>query len=266
MIEKNNITGIILSGGKSSRMGSDKGLLYFNGKPFTQHIIEALEPLVSKIIIVSNTQDYDKFKYQRVKDVIEDAGPLAGLYSGLKTSKTEYNLVLSCDIPLIKTEILRLLINQMDNNTEIIQFEAQGKTMPLIAIYKSSCADTFFELLKADERRLQYAVNQCKLKTINLATKYTNAIINVNTPNELKYLKMQTNIKYFGQIAEVTQVESEIIEHNKTTVSELLDFVISKYPQLKQKEFKIAQNKVLVPAKTKLTGEEIALLPPFAGG
>ena len=59
MIEQKDITGIILAGGKSTRMGTDKGFLKFNGKSFIEYSIAALKPLVSQIIIVSNNPDYD---------------------------------------------------------------------------------------------------------------------------------------------------------------------------------------------------------------
>jgi len=77
---------------------------------------------------------------------------------------------------------------------------------------------------------------------------------------------MNINIKYFGQIAEVTQVEHEQFDFNNQTVSELIEALISKYPELKNKDFKVAQNQELVDIETQLTGDEIALLPPFAGG
>ncbi len=77
---------------------------------------------------------------------------------------------------------------------------------------------------------------------------------------------MHITIKYFGQIAEVTQKETEQLEVSGVSVSEVLDILFSKYNDLKNKEFKIAQNQKLVSKDEKLTGAEIALLPPFSGG
>ena len=185
MIDKKNITGIILSGGKSSRMGRDKGFLLFEGKPFVQYSIEALKPLVSNIIIVSNHRDYDVFGLDRIEDHIENAGPLAGIYSGLKHTKTEYNLVLSCDIPLITSEILKKLIDAIDDETEIIQIESEGKTMPLIALYKKQCEHIFIKLLNEGERRLQFAVNQCNIKNVVLNKDEIHFTNNINTPDQL---------------------------------------------------------------------------------
>jgi len=188
MIDKKNITGIILAGGKSSRMGTDKGFLMLNDKLFIQHSIDALKPLVSEILIVSNDKAYDVFNLKRIEDYIENAGPLAGIYSGLKTTKTMYNLVLSCDIPLIKTRVLNQLILGVDHTSEVIQIESNGRSMPLIALYKKSCTSIFKPLLDQGERKLQVAVNQCKIKTITLEDHEAKFTTNVNTKNELKQL------------------------------------------------------------------------------
>lgn len=77
---------------------------------------------------------------------------------------------------------------------------------------------------------------------------------------------MLITVKYFGQIAEFTKTEEESIEFSGRLVSELLDTLNSKYAALKTKDFKIAQNQELVSIETELTGQDIALLPPFAGG
>ncbi|MBC3759654.1 MoaD/ThiS family protein [Hyunsoonleella sp. SJ7] len=77
---------------------------------------------------------------------------------------------------------------------------------------------------------------------------------------------MEIAIKYFGQITEVTQREEELLEISEGTVSELLNILNSRYDGLKHKDFQIAQNQELVSKETVLTGQEIALLPPFSGG
>lgn len=189
MTDKRNITGIILAGGKSSRMGTDKGFLMLNDKSFMQHSIDALKPLVSEIIIVSNNPDYDAFGLNRINDSIENAGPLAGIYSGLEESKTDYNLVLSCDIPLINSDILKQLILVIDDVSEVIQIESNNRKMPLIALYKKSCITTFKNLLNQGKRKLQFAVNQCCVKSVSINENEDLFTTNVNTKDELKQLK-----------------------------------------------------------------------------
>lgn len=194
MIKKSNITGIVLAGGKSSRMGSDKGLLKINNKTFVEYVIDAVKPLVEEILIVSNNEEYNQFGYQRVEDSIKNSGPLAGLYSGLLHSKTEYNLVLSCDVPMIKTNILQLLIETNKNNYDVIQLQYENETMPLIALYKKQCMHKCLELLQQGEKRLRFAVNQFNTKTISVDSEWNQYLKNINTKEDLK--KINHAIEY----------------------------------------------------------------------
>ena len=77
---------------------------------------------------------------------------------------------------------------------------------------------------------------------------------------------MHITIKYFGQIAEITKTEEESLEFSGSLISELLEMLNTKYSELRNKDFQVAQNQELVSYETELTGAEIALLPPFAGG
>ena len=102
------ITGIILAGGKSERMGTDKGLILYKGKPFIKHVYEAMKAVLgNNIVVVSSNAAYDAFGYRRIEDLIADKGPVGGLYTALKQSKTKLNLVLSVDVPLISSELLK---------------------------------------------------------------------------------------------------------------------------------------------------------------
>lgn len=193
MKQQNNITGIILAGGKSARMGTDKGFVTFNNKQFVQYSIDALKPLVSNILIVTDNKNYNVFGYQLVEDTFKNQGPVAGIYSGLTASKTENNLILSCDIPLIKTEVLKKLISVVDNDSEVIQIESNGKTMPLIALYKKSTATTFKNALLNDERRLRHVLKTLKTKHIKLEEASQKATININTKEDLKTIQNDYN-------------------------------------------------------------------------
>lgn len=77
---------------------------------------------------------------------------------------------------------------------------------------------------------------------------------------------MQLNIKYFGLIAELTKCNEETLEFSEVTISELLEYLFAKYPELRTKDFQVAQNQEIVSLETIVSGEELALLPPFSGG
>jgi molybdopterin synthase sulfur carrier subunit len=77
---------------------------------------------------------------------------------------------------------------------------------------------------------------------------------------------MTISVKYFGLIAEITECDNEIISFSNKTISEFLEFLFEKYPNLKNKDFQVAQQQELVGLDTLITGNELAILPPFAGG
>jgi molybdopterin-guanine dinucleotide biosynthesis protein A len=185
---KNNITGIILAGGKSSRMGTEKGLIIYKNKPFVEHIIEAMSPLVDNIIIISNNKAYESFGFKCYEDLIKNTGPLAGIYTGLRYSKTNNNLIVSCDIPLIKTVVLQKLIDQKNDASEVIQIQSQGKNMPLIALYKKSCEVIFMEELHQNQKKVQKALKKCNVKTVIIDGSLEQVTANINTPEDLELL------------------------------------------------------------------------------
>ncbi|MBP2831506.1 molybdenum cofactor guanylyltransferase [Aquimarina sp. U1-2] len=186
MNQLKKITGIILAGGKSQRMGQDKGLMIVNNKPFIQHIIDALMPLTHEIIIVSNTSAYDTFAIKRVEDHIPNAGPIAGIHAGLMHSKTVNNIILSCDVPMITTSLLEKLTSYKNDDYDVVQFEANRKTMPLIALYKKRCAAYCLDVLSRGEKRLRTLISEMNTKTIVLPKKDWFLVHNINTVTDLK--------------------------------------------------------------------------------
>lgn len=77
---------------------------------------------------------------------------------------------------------------------------------------------------------------------------------------------MQIKIKYFGLLTEITNCQEEYVTDSLSTVNELLDLLFKKYPELKERDFQVAQNNSIVALETKINNTEIALLPPFSGG
>ncbi|MEM7085309.1 MAG: molybdenum cofactor guanylyltransferase [Bacteroidota bacterium] len=189
MIQKKNISAIVLAGGKSSRMGVDKGFIDLNGQSFIARILKTVEPFVQQTLIVSNDPNYDVFKIKRVSDIITNSGPLAGIFSGLFYSESDVNLILSCDVPLINETVLHTLIEGYDPQNDVIQLQSKGKTMPLIALYKKQCMHTCLESLKKGERRLTKVVEQLKTKTIILDASLDPFVRNINTEKELKAIR-----------------------------------------------------------------------------
>lgn len=189
MIQKKDITAIVLAGGKSSRMGADKGFIDLNGTSFMTRILTTAKPFVNKTMIVSNDPNYDVFHIKRISDIIPNVGPLAGIFSGLFYSESEVNLVLSCDVPLINAAVLNTLMEGYDAESDVTQLQSEGKTIPLIALYKKHCMHPFLASLKKGERRLTKVVEQMKTKTIILDSNLEPFVRNINTADELKEIR-----------------------------------------------------------------------------
>lgn len=188
MKRKPDINGIILAGGKSERMGTPKAFLEFQGKPFIWYCIEALKPLTKKIVVVSDDSRFEAFPITRISDEIKESGPVGGLYSGLNYSNTQFNLVLSCDVPCIQTSMLQRLVEAMDETIDVIQLAGPEKSHPLLALYQKRCTNYLKQQLENDERRLREVVAPLKTKTLIITGEEAKQLKNINTKKEYKEL------------------------------------------------------------------------------
>ncbi len=263
-----HITTIILAGGKSTRMGEDKAMLLYNDTTFIDHIIGTAIQVTDTILLVSNHIQHQNIKnVSIVKDLYPNKGPLAGLYSGLSYSKTTLNLVLSCDIPLITIDMLKFLISNYTNEHQAIIATTNDYKMPLIGLYTKGCLSTCKKLIEKNHLKMMHFLNELPaVKHINIPDTMKDQLININTPQDVAHLPISIKIYYFGQIAEITGSTEETIIRTKESIANLKQHLITKYPALNNASFRIAQNQQLTIDSDTITGEEIALLPPFAGG
>lgn len=167
-------------------MGSDKGLTKLNNTAFVQHIIEAVKPHVNESIIISDNEKHDVFGLKRYNDIISNVGPLGGIFTGLYHSKTVVNLVISCDVPMIDSELILELLKNYSNEHDIIQTKSNEKTMPLVAIYHKTCVSEAEQWIKEGKLRVREFVASRKLRTINLDKRFETQLFNINTPEQLK--------------------------------------------------------------------------------
>src|ERR1035437_8950358 len=127
-------TGIILCGGKSQRMGSEKGLVQLNNKALIMYSISLFNNLCSEIIISSNSNHYNKIGFQIIPDIYPDCGPIGGLYSGLKSATNNYCMVAPCDAPFLTIQLYSLLLEYCDDTLAIIP-SFNGNLQPVCGIY-----------------------------------------------------------------------------------------------------------------------------------
>jgi molybdopterin-guanine dinucleotide biosynthesis protein A len=154
---------VILAGGRGTRIGRDKCLLELCGKPLLLYVIEKalmLEP--DRVVVVlgrGNLERYGSMVPSRVslsEDIVEGVGPLAGIVSGMRRIDTDYALILPCDTPFIKLDVLRFLYDKAGEADAVIPRWPNGYIEPLQAFYRTSAA------LKAAEEALLEAGRSCR--------------------------------------------------------------------------------------------------------
>jgi len=148
------LTVFILCGEKKSHIQPEKGLVLFQKKPFVEHIIQAILPITDKIQLITNAKEYDYLAYEKVPDIILHKGPLGGIYTALSHSETEFNLILSCDIPLISTELLTELIDKHNEEAQVTVFASESRLHPLIGIYSKKILSTIKSAIDLDELKM----------------------------------------------------------------------------------------------------------------
>lgn len=255
-------------------MQTEKGLVDYNGKPFIQWVINAVKPFSDAIHLVTNNNDYSGFEYPLIEDIYKDKGPVGGIYSALKHSDSDHILILSCDIPNITTNVLKhYLLNHFQEDIDVMMLADNHKISPLIGIYSKSVLDGFETAIKTDKLKLMLVIKDYNFKTIEVTGDDKNALVNINTKDELKTLQNNSTpqmitIKYFGEIAETTNCHEEQFMLEQSNFSELMLNLNKKY-QLDQHDIIVAINQERVDDYHTITlknNDEIAILPPFAGG
>lgn len=174
---------IILAGGDSRRMGSDKGLLKRSGKPFVLRVIESAKPVSNRVMIITSNDEYKRFGQPVYDDLIKGKGPAGGIYTGLSISMYETNIILSCDIPFIEPSLISVLLSRSGN--EDVLYYKDGETKhPLIGIYKKSAAAHFKKCIDKNILKMEDILKSMKVKELDLPEPMRKQAQNINTKQE----------------------------------------------------------------------------------
>ena len=142
-----DITGIILSGGKSLRMGVNKSLLTINGQTIIELVRDLMQSIFSEVIIITNVpQAYEFLGLKIYEDIYKGYGPLAGIHSGLLNSSTEKNFIISCDVPLMTKDMIKYL-TEFPTNKLITVAKADGFIQQLVGVYHKQLITSIEDIL-----------------------------------------------------------------------------------------------------------------------
>ena len=188
---KKDMTGIILAGGKNSRMQTPKAFLEINGTRLIDNILAVYQEIFSEIIIVTNDPlSYIEFPGTViVTDIYKDKGALGGIYSGLFYATNEYSFVTACDMPFLNKDFIVYLTGQVDKYNIVVPELSEG-FQPLHAIYSRNCLYAIKRLIDADNFKISplfkelrtLRISEEKIKPFNQDGRL---FLNINTTEDL---------------------------------------------------------------------------------
>ena len=189
------VTGVILAGGTSTRMGSNKALLDVDGSPIITRSYRTLASLFHEVIIVTNTpDDYAFLPCRKVPDIYPGIGSIAGLHSALAHSRTERTFVAACDMPFIDPAVIRHLCQLQQSGYDAVVPFSEGGQEPLHAVYTSACKEIFESAIRQGERKILDILAQMNTRLVPYEEiKGVNgsktSFLNVNTPEEYERIQ-----------------------------------------------------------------------------
>jgi len=185
-----SVTGLILAGGKGSRMGGvDKGLQAFRGKRLVDHVYERFAPQVGGIIINANQnhEEYKTFGVRVVSDAIGGyAGPLAGLHAGLSVSRRPFLASVPCDSPFLPADLIERLHKRIDESgAELAVAKTGDQPHPVFSLMRRTVLDHLADFLKGGGRKIDAWYATLNAVEVGFDDE-PEAFSNINTREELR--------------------------------------------------------------------------------
>ncbi len=183
---------VIQAGGQSSRMGEDKALKLFLGRPLIQRVIERLSPIADEILVTTNRpQEYAFLNTRLIPDLKPDRGALGGLYTAIASATQSLVAVVACDMPFASTKLIETASSLMvEEEADVVIAKSEEGYEPLHAVYRrETCLPAIESAIEADLWKViawfpQVKVRVLSSEEIKEADPDGLAFWNVNTPEE----------------------------------------------------------------------------------
>lgn len=282
MLEKSRISGLVLVGGESKRMGKNKSLIDYQGYPQWEIAASILSTVCNVVYISTKAGDKKNYgKYIKIIDVFsEKIGPLNGIISAFRFKPNSAFIVLACDLPLFNKKALDFLLSYRDVSkiATTMYIDNKNKPEPLSTIYEPQAFSVLLKYWIKKEyclRKIIRKENVCSVKSKNKLW-----VVNANYKEEYKKIKnyitkkfnkelgKEITIVYYAIMREIRGVSSEVFTSKSDTVSQLYDELkkIYRFPFTKQ-NLKVAIGSSFVNWSYKVYNKDkITFVPPVAGG
>ncbi len=186
-----DVSGVILAGGKSSRYGKTKAFVRISGIPLIERVISVMGSVCQELIIITNTpHEYSHLGLHVYEDMIKDLGPLGGIFTGLNVISKDSGLFVACDMPFLNKGLLRYMVECKDDFDGVVP-RISGNMEALHALYSKSCLPAIRGLI--DSRQYQairffseVSIRYVDEDEIRRFDPELNSFVNINTPQQLQ--------------------------------------------------------------------------------
>ncbi len=188
------MTGVILSGGASKRMGQNKAFIEVNGERIIDRSVRLLKELFDDVMIVTNSpQEYVYLNVRIVTDIIPNKGALGGLYTGLYLSPSPKAFFVSCDMPFLDKQVISYFL-RLAESADLVVYHSKGYWEPLHALYSRSLLRPFERLMQQNELKIIEAYRHIRIREVTKEELQPldpdlRSLVNINTPEELQKVK-----------------------------------------------------------------------------
>jgi molybdopterin-guanine dinucleotide biosynthesis protein A len=190
---RNDITGVLLAGGKSRRMGEDKRFLLVGGETLLARSLRVLRSTFAEVLVVI-AQDSPAMEQTGVtvlRDLVPNCGSLGGLYTSLTKATSPFVFVVACDMPFLKPAVIDLFVNQ-PNTADVVIAKLDGTIHPMHARYGKGCLPSLQRMVQARQLKIQRLVDDPALSIryildpdVDRLDPQHRSFQNVNTPEDL---------------------------------------------------------------------------------
>lgn len=187
-----DITGVVLAGGQSRRMGFNKAEAKLSGEFMLIRMIEKLREVTPHIIVSSGSITYPGIPWPQVPDEFPQRGPLGGIYSALDASTTKLNLVVSCDIPLVSVSLLKYIVSKAKESDALLTLPVDytGQQQLLCAVYHKDILPVLKHQIDSNQLKMKSLLDLVAVEYINISNEHPlyreHAFMNVNTASTLQ--------------------------------------------------------------------------------
>jgi molybdopterin-guanine dinucleotide biosynthesis protein A len=184
------MTGIILAGGESRRMGRDKAFLEVSGRPIIEHILAVFADLFDRTVIVTRWPErFGSCRADVVRDALETPGPLTGIYTGLMHSQDDLNFVAACDMPYLDRGLIRHMQRLADGHDAVVP-RVGSYLEPLHAIYRKRIAPVIEAQVRTQDLRIRGIFDHIRVRYM------TQDEIAIHDPEQRSFRNLNTHEEY----------------------------------------------------------------------